>query len=142
MDFKFPGVIDVDPDEWPKDQKRFIKTHLPYDMLPQDFKDKKCKIIYVMRNPKDVSVSYYYFLRMLNYNPFRDYTLHNIIQKFLFGLIPYGPYWEHNLGYWNEAKENPEHIMVVKFEDMIKVDYVHNGITTWPLEFLLTTREV
>lgn len=120
IDFKFPGVVDVDIDEWPKDQQRFVKCHLPYDLLPQDFKDKKCKIIYVTRNPKDTSISFYYFMRMLNYNPFRDFPLDMVIQKFLYGLVPYGPYWEHNLGYWKAAKEHPDYVMVVKYEDMIK----------------------
>lgn len=83
-------------DEWFKDlgdsvenitkmpRPRYIKTHLPWDLLPRQFHEKKPKvmtqhieknrdyslrnidfctlqIIYVTRNPKDICVSYYYY---------------------------------------------------------------------------------
>jgi len=38
---------------------RIINTHVHYEHLPIDFRKKQCKIIYVMRNPKDLAVSYY-----------------------------------------------------------------------------------
>lgn len=37
---------------------RFIKTHFPFSMVP-GLLDIGCKIVYVARNPKDVSVSWY-----------------------------------------------------------------------------------
>eukprot|EP00057_Strongylocentrotus_purpuratus_P011430 XP_011665904.1 PREDICTED: sulfotransferase 1C4-like [Strongylocentrotus purpuratus] len=40
---------------------RFLKTHLPSRFCPTQLVDKKPKIIYVARNPKDAAVSYYHF---------------------------------------------------------------------------------
>ena len=40
---------------------RTIKTHLPGNLLPPDIMKKKARIIYVIRNPKDVAVSLYNF---------------------------------------------------------------------------------
>lgn len=41
---------------------RFIKTHLPFNLLPKQLRDgeKKPKIVYVARNPKDTCISFYH----------------------------------------------------------------------------------
>ena len=49
----------------PESQQRIIKTHLSYDMLPEGVKERKAKIIYVNRNPRDAVVSYYNHFRVL-----------------------------------------------------------------------------
>ena len=36
----------------PREQQRFIKSHLPWGMLPDDIAITQPKIIYVARNPK------------------------------------------------------------------------------------------
>lgn len=56
-----------------KEQKtrRFIKTHIPVQLMPQSIFDVGAKVIYVARNPKDVAVSYYHFHKTL---PVFQYT--------------------------------------------------------------------
>ena len=43
----------------PYSEPRLLKTHLCYDMLPKQVRDKKPKVIYVTRNPRDAVVSLY-----------------------------------------------------------------------------------
>ena len=38
---------------------RVFNTHIHYKYLPDDLKKRRCKILYIARNPKDVAVSYY-----------------------------------------------------------------------------------
>ena len=42
---------------------RNLATHLNYDRLPTNYLANGGKIIFVLRNPKDVAVSLWYFLR-------------------------------------------------------------------------------
>ena len=42
---------------------RVLKSHLAGPLLPPQLMEKKPKIIYVLRNPKDLVVSYYYFTK-------------------------------------------------------------------------------
>ncbi|KAG8536387.1 hypothetical protein GDO81_026472, partial [Engystomops pustulosus] len=63
--------------------KRIIPTHLNYHMLPKDFKAKKCKAIYIIRNPKDTAVSLYHYYRenpnlptIEGWNTYLDMFLH------------------------------------------------------------------
>ncbi|CAG2179412.1 unnamed protein product, partial [Oppiella nova] len=39
---------------------RILTTNLPLNLMPNHVKTPICKIIYLLRNPKDQSVSYYY----------------------------------------------------------------------------------
>ena len=45
---------------------RVLKSHLAGPLLPPQLMEKKPKIIYVLRNPKDLIVSRYYFLKSSN----------------------------------------------------------------------------
>lgn len=43
---------------------RLLHSHLTHDVIPQgEGDDERCKYIYVARNPKDVAVSFYEFMK-------------------------------------------------------------------------------
>ncbi|KAJ8308325.1 hypothetical protein KUTeg_013199 [Tegillarca granosa] len=42
---------------------RILSTHLRFHHIPDDMKKRKCKIIYIQRNPKDVAVSFRHYIK-------------------------------------------------------------------------------
>jgi hypothetical protein len=60
--YKQSGMLDYISqsqfDELPS--PRVLNTHSLFSQLPVDFVNRKCKIILIMRNPKDVAVSFFH----------------------------------------------------------------------------------
>ncbi|XP_039248783.2 uncharacterized protein LOC120326527 [Styela clava] len=105
---------------WPKDKQRVIKTHFPYELLPEDIKQgKKCKIIYVARNPKDLCVSYYHFHRMITGMPDPG-TWEEFLAKFCSDKLGYGSYFDHTLKFWEKYQDDKQRIYFVTYEDLKK----------------------
>ncbi|XP_038064924.1 sulfotransferase 1 family member D1-like [Patiria miniata] len=93
---------------------RVIKSHLPGQLLPPKIWDK-AKLVYVIRNPKDVVVSNFYFLRKIN--PERSgQTFSEFFDEMMAGKDPYGPWWDHYLFFWK--KRHHPNILLLRFEDL------------------------
>ncbi|XP_070561101.1 sulfotransferase 1B1-like [Ptychodera flava] len=93
---------------------RLLKSHLPYQFFPTQALEKKCKIIYIVRNPKDTAVSYYYHYRLFHFvAPWNDF--YNL---FINDNVSYGSWFDHVLGWWKHKDES--NILYLKYEDMKK----------------------
>ncbi|XP_035679887.1 sulfotransferase 1C2A-like [Branchiostoma floridae] len=73
------------------------------------------KIISIMRNPKDIAISYYHFATRLNFNK-NDWE--TFAGDFLNGRWQYGDLYHHVLGWW-QMRDDP-HFLFLKYEDMKK----------------------
>ncbi|KAH0626446.1 hypothetical protein JD844_001424 [Phrynosoma platyrhinos] len=85
---------------------RIISSHLPAQLFAKSFFKSKAKIIYTVRNPKDVLVSLYHFASM--FRPYKDPgTLDQFLDVFLKGDVPFGSWFDHVKGWMNlKDKEN------------------------------------
>lgn len=92
----------------PQDGLRFFKSHLPYAPYFLDG-----KVIYVVRDGRDVMLSYYDFYRKL-----RGYKgdLDAFMAKFMHGWLRYGT-WKDNVGSWLQQADHPN-LLLIRFEDM------------------------
>ncbi|XP_019641558.1 PREDICTED: bile salt sulfotransferase-like isoform X2 [Branchiostoma belcheri] len=98
---------------------RLMYTHLQVQLAPPGLTAPvtKVKTIVVMRNPKDVCVSYYYYRQKRpTFKSPESWEQH--CKDFLNGKVPYGDYFDHVLGWW-QMKDDP-HFLFVKYEDMNK----------------------
>jgi hypothetical protein len=128
--------------------QRYIKTHLPFELLPREMKsgEKSPKVIYVARNPKDVCVSFYHhkvlteayegsvddfvdefvddvsksklLLRFFRILSFFKNSQNNNA-NFFFTIGNYAPYWSHVREFWK--RRHQPNILFITFEDMKKV---------------------
>ncbi|XP_078612355.1 sulfotransferase 1C2A-like [Branchiostoma floridae x Branchiostoma japonicum] len=98
---------------------RLMYTHLQPKMAPPGLAApaNKVKAIVVLRNPKDICVSYYYFCQKCDHLKTPD-SWKQYCKDFLDGKNLYGDYFDHVLGWW-QMKDDP-HFLFVKYEDMKK----------------------
>jgi len=92
---------------------RVIKTHFNWDMLPYS---DQAKYIAVIRDPKDVFVSNYFFVRDGVYGPAMP-TVDTWFELFLSADFPLGGSWAVNTaGYW--AQRHHPNVLIASFKDM------------------------
>lgn len=107
----------VDFDQRPS--PRLITTHLPYYLVPKGLKNKKAKVIYVTRNPKDNLISYFHFnnmIRKFNENP--TATMDEHFEDYLNGKVASSCWFDHVKG-WHTHKDE-FNILFLQYEDMVK----------------------
>ncbi|XP_077996798.1 sulfotransferase 1B1-like [Glandiceps talaboti] len=97
--------------------QRFIPTHLSPDLLPPQVFEKKPKVIYVARNPKDVAVSLYHHYLQIPF--YCTYTWEEYLNNYIQGKeTVYGEWGNHVIPWWE--KRNEKNVFFVKYEDMIR----------------------
>ncbi|XP_048257165.1 sulfotransferase 1A2-like [Haliotis rufescens] len=96
---------------------RLLNTHVLVKHLPREVKVNKPKILYLTRNPKDIAVSYYSFIKKL---PFQKYSgeWKNYVEPFCEGRFDYGSWFEY-VKDWEEVKKTAGMpILTMNFEDL------------------------
>ncbi|XP_028281407.1 sulfotransferase family cytosolic 2B member 1-like isoform X1 [Parambassis ranga] len=96
---------------------RAFVTHFPYQLLPASFHTSKAKVINVLRNPKDVLVSSYYFHQMASFLEDPG-TFEEFMEKFLDGRVLFGK-WTDHVKSWKNT-ELGDRIMYVTYEEMVQ----------------------
>ena len=105
-----------DPSVWQAspEQKRVIKTHFDWELLPYS---DEARYIMVIRDPKDVFVSSYYFFVKEGPLGGPAPTLDTWYKLFLNGDMPVGGSWVKNTaGYW--AERHRPNVLVLSFKSM------------------------
>ncbi|KAK3603259.1 hypothetical protein CHS0354_007590 [Potamilus streckersoni] len=97
---------------------RVLNSHIYFRMLPEDFIKQRCKIVHVLRNPKDVAVSFYnHHFKILEYE--YNGKWENYIHRFINGQVDYGSLFDYTLDWENVIQHHPDYpIHVIRYEDM------------------------
>ncbi|NWS71268.1 ST3A1 sulfotransferase, partial [Crotophaga sulcirostris] len=96
---------------------RVFATHLPYYLVPRGLRNKRGRVIYVTRNPKDIMVSYYHFSKFMK-------TLEEIpdlnvfMERFLTGKVLGSSWLDHVEGWYSHAEDF--NILFLTYEEMKK----------------------
>lgn len=95
---------------------RIIFCHAHKCFLPPQVFEKKVKVIYLARNPKDLAVSYHKFLKPGLPEALQDWNA--FVPFFLSPDIIGGPWFKHVTDYW--ALHEDPNFLYLKYEDMKK----------------------
>lgn len=88
---------------------RFIKSHFP-------FRPEYKKVIYLVRDGREVAVSYFYFLKKMKSLPM-DKKFSDYLENYFFaGKDPYGE-WDAHVFSW--TKTDKTNILLVRYEDLL-----------------------
>ncbi|XP_045188063.2 sulfotransferase 1B1-like isoform X1 [Mercenaria mercenaria] len=114
----FLMLINVHEEELDKMKSpRILNTHFPFRMLPIQMKEKKTKIVLVLRNPKDVAVSlYYHHTGMTNYYYNGKFSDH--LKLFMEGRLMYNSWFDYVLEFEKALNAEPHRIHLVYYEDL------------------------
>ncbi|XP_046580910.1 sulfotransferase 1B1-like [Haliotis rubra] len=98
---------------------RVLNTHQFYEQLPRDIITLRNKIVYVLRDPRDVAVSFYHFY--INNKTGVGYhgTWRHFLELFLNGKVQWGSWFEHVKNFEEVIKTNRhgQQILVMNYED-------------------------
>lgn len=118
-------------------RRRILHSHLPWSFLPSKHIDKKAKVVYVNRNPKDRHASQYNFLKQMNGVPpdltWKQYYEDVVINdRLLTG-------WFNYTKEMTKAARNYKNVHGVLFEDLKlrQLKQSHKLLSSW--KFPLTT---
>ncbi|XP_076365592.1 sulfotransferase 1B1-like isoform X2 [Tachypleus tridentatus] len=100
---------------------RLMATHLPFDLIPKQLQEAKCKVIYVMRNPKDNAVSCYHHHQISTFLGNYTGSWNDFLTLFLQGHLVYGSWFDHVLSYWKYHQQHPDKVLFISYEEL-KVD--------------------
>ncbi|CAI9299704.1 unnamed protein product [Lactuca saligna] len=114
-------IISIVPTYVHGNSPRLFSSHIPYRTLPKSILESGCRLVYMCRNPKDALVSWFYFANKLTDKSRTQMTIGEMLNVFVKGFLPYGPYWDHVKEYHKASSEDPTKILFLTYEDM-KVD--------------------
>ncbi|KAL4648543.1 amine sulfotransferase-like [Arapaima gigas] len=110
-------IIPKNKDYNSRPSPRLFCSHLQEHLVPKGLRNKKGKIIYLFRNPKDIIVSYNYFCKyMLTFDAYKD--MDETLDKFLSGFLFGGSWFDHIKGWYNNRDKF--NILFLSYEEMIK----------------------
>ncbi|XP_070546638.1 sulfotransferase 2B1-like [Ptychodera flava] len=123
---------------------RLLFCHLPFQLFPRAWQDseKKCKIIYIARNPKDVCVSYYHYTQGIPWAGM-DLNWDEWIRAFVDGKVRFGSWLDHVLG-WRRfgLEDNTSFVERRRTFFVSSVRHLRKGqVGDWKNHFLVSQNE-
>ncbi|KAJ1406728.1 Sulfotransferase domain [Sesbania bispinosa] len=99
-------------------EPRLFGTHIPFSSLANSIKESNCRIVYICRNPFETFISSWIFNNKIKPASLPTLKLEEAFEMYCKGIIGFGPFWNHMLGYWKESIERPNKVLFLKYENL------------------------
>ncbi|XP_036167463.1 bile salt sulfotransferase [Myotis myotis] len=98
-----------------KEGPRLITSHVPIHLFPKSIFQSKTKVIYLIRNPRDILVSGYFFWIISKFVK-RPESLEQYFEWFTQGHVAFGSWFDHTRG-WMSLR-GQENVLIVSYEEL------------------------
>ncbi|XP_069463132.1 sulfotransferase 2A1-like [Ambystoma mexicanum] len=95
---------------------RLITSHLPAQLFPKSFASSKAKVIYTVRNPKDVCVSLYNYCQITKFLECIE-NFAEFHSMFIKGDVIYSSWFDHVSGW---LKMDQTNVLLMSYEGMLQ----------------------
>ncbi len=120
LERKIPDVYKVTQNELRQvPRPRILKSHEYFD-------PRYKKVIYIVRDPRDVVVSYYHFHLKKGVIP-EGYPLDRYVVRFVAGEVDAYGSWRENVASWLATRYGKSDFLLLRYEDML--EQTHNELS-------------
>ena len=119
IEFQLPGQapnLDCLQD---MDGPRVMTTLLYHHFYKTELGKVNSKVIVLIRNPKDVLVSFYHFYRMCIVCGYFEGSWGDFFEMFKAKELSFGDWFDHTTSWWNPNKDKSNYIFV-RYEDFVR----------------------
>ncbi|GMQ08401.1 hypothetical protein CsSME_00052141 [Camellia sinensis var. sinensis] len=80
--------------------------------------NSSCRVVYRCRNPYDTFISAWHYVNKARVESLGPLSCDDAFDMFCRGVMVFGPFWDHVLGYWKESLERPHKVLFLMYEDI------------------------
>jgi Sulfotransferase domain len=121
VEVRLSNIEQLVPDTCNQSSRALLRTPRPrYIKSHQYFDHRYQRIVYVVRDPRDVALSYYHFQR--KYRHIDDaYLLERYVEDFVNGTIGSEDWgtWKENVASWVATRGEDPDFLLLRYEDMV-----------------------
>lgn len=115
----FINIEDRIPDIYVNSDRMMGRLQSPRILKSHEYFDARYKkVIYIVRDPRDVLVSYWHFAKKRN-DIAENTTLDTFAEMFLYGGMHDFGTWGENVGSWLGARGNDKNFLLLRYEDLL-----------------------
>jgi hypothetical protein len=114
----FLNIEDKVPDIYQNSNKKLLQLGTPRILKSHEYFDPRYKkVIYIVRDPRDVLISYYF--HHLKFNKIDEkFNISEFARLFILGeLDPFGS-WGENVASWKFTRDNDAGFLLIRYEDL------------------------
>lgn len=120
QDVNFSNIDSIVPDIY-KSTTSYIQSLVrPRILKSHEYLDVRYKkVIYLVRDPRDVLVSYYHY-KILRRQQSENYSIELFAKHFLDGTVDNFGSWSDHVGGWMGARAGTRNFVLVRYEDLLE----------------------